>query len=485
MSPARRVATVLLPFAAGFFLSYVFRTINAAMWDRLAGDLHLGAGELGLITSAYFIAFAALQLPIGIWLDRYGPRRVQIVLLLVASTGAMFFAVSNSSVGLIVGRALIGAGFAGSLMAGLKAIVLWFPPQRAALASGWFMTLGALGAVAATVPVEQLLPVLGWRAVIVLFAGLTVLVAIWIALIVPEHRPSSSRGGAVASVNLRTIYRDPRFWRLAPLSATCIGASWALHGLWVAPWLAEVERLERADVVRQLFVIALALSASGLVLGAMSDRLQRRGVPLSSIIAGVSVTSIAAQLALVLGSPLPAWLPWCLIAGAGTATVLSYARLGEIFPNSASGRANGALNVLHFGAAFVLQLGVGAIVDIWPAAAGHHPPESYRAALGVVVALQVISLTWYLAPSRVGVLQHLAAHPIHTFAATLRLGPDRAWPYWQARRIWSGHLCAARDAAAAWRLAAIGSAGLCAVLSAALVVLHARVQALPYLVAVE
>ena len=182
------IATVLLPFAAGYYLSYVFRTISAVIASTLATEFNLGPAELGFMTSVYFLAFVAVQLPAGIALDRYGPRRVQSVLLLVAAAGSLLFAFAESVAGLMFGRALIGLGVATALMAGLKAIVLWVPPERVALANGYMIMLGALGAVTATAPAEWVIEYLGWRGLFVLLAWLCVVSALVIHLAAPEGR---------------------------------------------------------------------------------------------------------------------------------------------------------------------------------------------------------------------------------------------------------------------------------------------------------
>ena len=154
MSRARLIVCVLLPFAAGYYLSYLFRTINALIAGDLAAELNLTAADLGFLTSIYFLVFAAAQLPFGALLDRHGPKIIQSALLLLASAGALLFALADGLLGLVVGRALVGLGVALALMAGFKAIVVWFPPERVALANGWLVMLGALGAVTATAPAE-------------------------------------------------------------------------------------------------------------------------------------------------------------------------------------------------------------------------------------------------------------------------------------------------------------------------------------------
>ena len=155
LSSWRLVACVFLPFAAGYYLSYLFRTINTLISEPLAAELGLDAANLGLLTSVYFLVFGAVQIPVGALLDRFGPRRVQSVLLVVAAGGAALFAASTDLLGLLIARAMIGLGVAAALMAGLKAIVTWFPRERVALINGYMIMLGALGGVTATAPVRR------------------------------------------------------------------------------------------------------------------------------------------------------------------------------------------------------------------------------------------------------------------------------------------------------------------------------------------
>jgi len=392
------ILRVFLPFVFGYYIAFLFRTINAVMAAPLAKELGLGADDLGLLTSIYFLTFAAAQIPVGILLDRYGPRRVQSVLLLVAAVGSALFAVSDHFLMLLVGRALIGLGVASAMTAGLKALVLWFPGDRVPLLNGLMVMLGALGAVTATLPADLLLDWLSWRELFGVFAGLTAASAIIIYFIVPEANPVAS---GVISVGLRKVYADPRFWRLAPLSASCIGTAWALQGLWAAQWLKDVEGLDRAGVVIHLFAMAVALSLGAILLGVAADRLRKRGVGPGALLGLVAAVFIATQFALVLRLPLPSYLQWAVVAAVGAATVLSFAILAEYFPKQLAGRANGALNLFHIAAAFVVQYATGIVLQHWTPQAGHYPEIAYQTAFALNLALQVVAWIWFMFP-RVG-----------------------------------------------------------------------------------
>jgi len=392
----RRIARVFLPFAAGYYLSYLFRTINALIASHLSSDTGLGTADLGLLTSIYFLVFAAAQIPIGVLLDRFGPRRVQSVLLLLAAVGAGLFAVSTDFLSLLIARAMIGLGVAAALTAGLKSIVLWFPRERVALLNGYMIMLGSLGAVTATAPVEHLLAWMGWRQLFEVLAAATGATAILIYVVVPERGIALS----TASTSLSSVFSDRRFWRMAPLSATCIGSSWSMQGLWASPWLIEVEGFDRASLVRRLFMMSVVLSGGAWLFGMAVHHIKRRGIGAEVILAMVAVLFIAAESALILRAPLPSILPWSVVAIVGTATVVSFAVIADYFPPELAGRANGALNVLHFGWAFLAQYATGLILEQWPANDSHRSIQAYQVAFGLNVALQVAALVWFALPWR-------------------------------------------------------------------------------------
>ncbi|MDQ5906206.1 MAG: hypothetical protein QG590_687, partial [Pseudomonadota bacterium] len=161
MPSAKLHLGLLLPFAAAYFLSYFFRSANAVIGPELANDLGLSAGDLGLLTSTYLLAFCLAQLPLGMLLDRFGARRVESALLLIAATGAALFAIADDMAALATARAIIGLGVSACLMAAFKAFSQWYPPERQASLTGWMMTSGGLGALAATAPLEALLHLSG------------------------------------------------------------------------------------------------------------------------------------------------------------------------------------------------------------------------------------------------------------------------------------------------------------------------------------
>ncbi|HTE16620.1 MAG TPA: MFS transporter, partial [Burkholderiales bacterium] len=198
---ARLLAAVFLPFAAGYYCSFLFRNVNSVVFPELTQQFGLSPGMLGLLTSAYFITFAGAQLPLGILMDRYGPRRVNASMLLVAATGAVVFSFASGLPGLLLGRTLIGLGVAVCLMSSMTAFVIWFPRERTATLFGWMLLVGACGALSATKPIEMLMRVMDWRSLFLGLAALAITASVVIFAVVPEKsvtRPASTLRGQFA-----------------------------------------------------------------------------------------------------------------------------------------------------------------------------------------------------------------------------------------------------------------------------------------------
>ena len=400
--PVRLVLTVLAPFAAGYFLSYAYRAVNALVAPDLVRDVGMDASTLGVLTAAYLVAFALFQLPLGVLLDRFGPRRVQAALLCTAAAGSVVFSFGTDAPSLTFGRALIGLGFAGGLMAGFKAVVLWFPRQRHALANALIMSFGGLGLIAATVPAELAVRAIGWRGLFLVSAGITVLVAAVIFLVVPEHpRRPEAGSGARRSGGLGRIARDPFFWRLAPLVALTGGTHIGIHTLWAGPWFRDVAGLGRDGVALHLGVVAVAFLTGALAQGVIADLLGRRGVDLLHVMLGTLVLFLLAQIGILLELKEIAPLLWFVFGMAGQAGVLAYPSLAAWFGADFSGRAQTATNLLLFLCAFGIQAAIGMVIDLFPVTAdGGYDPAGYRWGFGIFFVAQLFALAWYFLTAR-------------------------------------------------------------------------------------
>lgn len=382
-------------FAAGYLLSYLFRTVNAVISPELTRELDLHPASLGFLTSAYFVAFAVMQIPVGMLLDRFGPRRVEPVLLVVAALGALLFARADGLAGLTVARALIGGGVSACLMAPLKGLAVWYPPERQASLAGWIMVAGGMGALAATTPLEMALQHVSWRVVFTALACATLAVAVWIWLRVPDvPGPRAAASFAVQWAGVARVFRHPRFWWIAPLGGFGMGAFMAIQGLWAVPWMMEVEGATRADAARTLFVVGVVTLGGYLFLGMFATRLAQRGVRSRHLFAaGFSLNALA--LAAIIAS-LPGSLAWWSLYGLGAvANILAFSVLNEGFPPELAGRANTAVNLLMFVGSFGAQWGMGLVAEGAREVAGASAATGLRYAFVVALVLDLATLAWF------------------------------------------------------------------------------------------
>jgi nitrate/nitrite transporter NarK len=392
-------------FAAGYFMSYGLRSVNAVLAPELTVALGLTHAQLGSLSSAYFLAFALMQAPLGVWLDRFGPRRVDAVLMGVAALGCATFALAQSPGALWLGRALIGAGVSGALMASLTAYRQWFPAERQTRLAAWMLVVGTVGVLATTVPVHWALPVLGWRGVFWVAAALLagIGVAIW-ALLPRDHEPSG-RGGASFLESLagyREVFANGYFWRMVLTAGVIQGGFVSMQSLWVGPWFGTVLGVEGAARADLLFAFNFGLMLCFLGLGWVAPRVgpERRALARVVVIVTVAVTALVFAIAWA-GGP-SAWWLWLAYAAAATFYTLVQPRVGLAFPSHLAGRALTGFNLVAFSCMFAIQWGFGLAIDAFRAN-GFDEPAAFRAAMAAYGGLHVACFALFVGwPKRWG-----------------------------------------------------------------------------------
>lgn len=381
---------IFLPFALGYYLSYLLRTVNAVISPALTAELKLTGGELGLLTSTYFLAFGLAQIPVGIALDRYGPRRVEAGLLLITAVGAALFALGEDFGALAGARALIGLGVSACLMGALKGFAMWYPAERQSSMTGFIMAAGALGALTASTPVEVMLPLLGWRGVFWIVAAVALLIAVLILMSLPDEAAHASRDTlrqALASVG--TIFCSRAFWRFAASSACFVGGFMAMQSLWAVPWLMHANGLDLAHAARELVVLNIGMLAGQLSIGVLGTHLARRGVrPLHLLRAGFA-GMLSVEFA-VLFDLAPLSVLWFLLGMLSAVNSQSYLAAASNFPRPLFARVSTAINLMAFAGAFLVQWGLGLALDELQAG-GLDMASALSAAFGGLITLQALS----------------------------------------------------------------------------------------------
>lgn len=400
-------ARIYFPFAAAYLLSYLLRMVNAIISPELTRELALTPSALGLLTGAYFVAFAVVQIPVGMLLDRFGPRRVEPVLLVLAGLGALGFALAGDVVGLIAGRALIGVGCAACLMAPLKGIAMWYAPERQASLAGWMMVAGGTGALLATAPLAAALSVMSWRGIFFVLAAVSFGAAVAIYLRVPDTPKNPHVVGLrVQWEGVARVFTHPRFWWIAPIGGFGMGSFMAIQGLWSVPWLMDVDGYARSEAANHLFAMGAVMLSGYVALGLFATRLARRGIQARHLFTtGWALTGFA-LLAMLLRFP-GSYLWWCAYGLGAIVNVLAFTVLNEGLPRELTARANTAVNLMMFAGTFAVQWGIGLVVELARARLELDQAAALRFAFAVVLVGYVLAYLWFL----LGWRRHTKPHP--------------------------------------------------------------------------
>ena len=396
--PRRAAVTVFLAFAFTYFFSALLRAVTATLAPTLSQEFSLQARDLGLLAGGYFLGFSATQLPLGAWLDRHGPRKVALGFLGVAVAGCLVFSAATGFAGLLAGRVLCGAGVSACLMAPLTGYRRWFEPTAQLRANSWMLMTGSLGMVASTLPVQWALPLVGWRPLFWVLAGLIVVSMAVIALAVPGWR-GAAPAAADAPQGYGTVWRHAYFQRLAPLGFFVYGGMVAMQTLWAGPWMQRVAGYTALESATGLFWINVSMLCTFWTWGMVNPWLLRKGFGADRLMAmGLPLCSVV-LLGIILAGPQAGGGAWALFCVSCTFVSLSQPAVAMAFPQALAGRALSAYNLVIFVGVFVVQWGIGLLVDAF-AAAGLPTVPAFQAAMAVYLACNAGAYAWFLLRGR-------------------------------------------------------------------------------------
>jgi MFS family permease len=403
---------VFLAFALAYFLSALIRAITATLSPTLTQEFALTAGDLGLLAGGYFLGFAATQLPLGAWLDRHGPKKVILWFLAVAVLGCVAFSLATSFAGLLAARILCGVGVSACLMAPLTGYRRWFDPGTLLRSNSWMLMTGSMGMVASTLPVQWLMPVLGWRPMFWGLAALVLLSMLLIGSLVPAWAavtPTAAPGAPDApdapdapAPSYAEVWRNPYFRKLLPLAFFSYGGLVAMQTLWAAPWMTKVAGYSALEAAAGLFWINVAMLLTFWAWGLINPWLARRGWHTDRLVTRVLPYSfVVLALIIVAPEPMLAWSGalWALYCVCCTVVSLTQPAVGMAFAPAMAGRALSAYNLVIFSGVFAVQWGVGLGID---ALRRIGLPEllAFQLTMGLFLLCCIMSYLYFLLPRR-------------------------------------------------------------------------------------
>ena len=400
-APRPQIAPMIGVICGAFILSQFYRTTVAVLAPELTRALSLTPESLGLLTGAFFIASAAMQIPVGVLLDRYGPRRVLPVLTLTAATGVVIFATAEAAAMLALGQFVIGAGCSGIFMGGLVLVARWFPKNRFATLSSILLAISVGGNLLTGTPLALAAEAFGWRGAILATAGLLLLVSALTLLLVrdapPGHawheRKPESLGQAIRAVGTILARRDIR--GILAMAFVTYASMVTIRGLWAGPYLADIHGLDTVNRGHVLFAMSLATLVGSLIYGPLDRRFDtRKGVVLSG---GLAVGAVLLTLAAFPDPGLPVVIGlFCLLALCGPYYVILLAHGRAFFADHLVGRAMSTMNFFTFAGVGVTQVLTGVVVGRFGEnAGGAHPIGAYRAVFIFLVVVLLAALALY------------------------------------------------------------------------------------------
>ena len=397
----RSAITVFLAFASAYFLSTLIRGITATLSPTLTVEMGLNARDLGLLAGGYFLGFSLTQLPLGSWLDRFGPKKVNLAFLAMAVLGCLAFATATSFMGLLAARMLCGVGLSACLMAPLTGYRRWFDASAQLRTNSWMLMTGSLGMLMSTLPVQWLMPLFGWRALFVglaVFVMLTMLLIAWLVPAWQNATPATDSEKFVTDSGYSEVWRNRYFWRMTPVGFFSYGGMVAIQTLWAGPWLTEVAGWTSVEAATGLFGINLTMLLTFWTWGLITPKLSRNGIHPDLLITWGLPLSLGVMCLLIIGADqLAGWTAVVLALFCLTSSFVSLAQpaVGQAFPAALAGRALSAYKLVIFSGIFVVQWGIGLAVDLFKSL-GWGTVASFQAAMTGFLICSVISYGYFL-----------------------------------------------------------------------------------------
>ena len=392
---------VFLAFAAAYFCSALVRAITATLSPVLTQEFSLHARDLGLLAGGYFLGFAAIQLPLGKWLDIHGPKRVSMGFLGLAVLGCLAFSWASSFVWLLAARVLVGMGLGVCLMAPLTGYRRWFDPATQLRSNSWMLMTGSLGMLSSTLPVQWLVPVIGWRPLFWILAVLILLAMAAIAWVTPgwpTQASASQDGGADSkepAPSYGDVWRNPYFRKMLPLGFFNYAGMVTMQTLWAGPWMIRVAGYTPLEAATGLFYLNACMLVTFWCWGFFNPRLARSGWSAERLIAWLAPASMLVLAFNIWAGASTGWVGWALFCVTSSVMGLAQPAVGMAFRPALAGRALSAYNLGIFGGIFVLQWGIGLLIDMFTGL-GLASTAGFQAAMAVFLCCCIASYAYFL-----------------------------------------------------------------------------------------
>ena len=382
-------------FAFGFFISNLLRSITATLTPALSSEFNLSAGNLGLLAGGYFLGFSIMQIPAGILLDRFGPKKVIGYFLIIALIGTISFALAKSFTGLLISRVFIGVGVAACLMGPLTGYRVWFEKKYQQRSNSWMLMVANIGFVTSTLPVQILIPVIGWRSIFIIIAALILISIVLISLFIPSWKTQINKVENTNIKSLSQIWRNKFFISLIPLAFFNYGGVQAIQTLWAGPWMLNVSGYNAIQSATGLFWINVTMLFSFLIWGYFLPKISSTRIESMKIVKlGLPISYLVLLVLIIMGEKAGATM-FALYILSSIVISLTQPAIALNFPSHLAGKSLTSLNVFLFSGTFFVQWIIGLMVD-FSRSLGANIVLSYQISFSIFLFACILSYLFFI-----------------------------------------------------------------------------------------
>ena len=396
--PIKKAVLIFFVFACGYFISALLRAITATLSPILTSEFNLTAGDLGLLAGGYFLGFASMQIPLGYLLDRHGPKKVVSSFLLIAIIGTIAFALAQSFSGLLISRILIGVGVSACLMGPLTGYRIWFADEYQQRANAWMLMVLSMGFVFSTLPVQLLLPVIGWRWIFGLISILIFLIIILTLLFIPSWETEDSNHEKNAG-SLSVVWKNKFFRSTIPLGLFNYGGMIAIQTLWAGPWMVRVAGYSPLESATGLFWINITMLIAFFIFGYILPKITKLGFESMQLMKFGLPISYLSLLVIIISGENAGAVHFTIYLLTSIVLTLTQPAVALSFPASLAGKSLTSFNLLIFVGTFIMQWGIGLVIDL-SQFLGKGEIQSFQISFFVYLVICIFSYLYFLLNNR-------------------------------------------------------------------------------------
>ena len=392
--PIKKAVLIFFVFACGYFISALLRAITATLSPLLTTEFNLTAGNLGLLAGGYFLGFASMQIPLGYLLDRHGPKKIVSSFLLIAIIGTVAFALAQSFSGLLISRILIGVGVSACLMGPLTGYRIWFADEYQQRANAWMLMVLSMGFVFSTLPVQILLPIIGWRWIFGLIAILILIVIVLTLLFIPKWG-TDNNNQETSPGSLSDVWKNNFFRSTIPLGLFNYGGMVAIQTLWAGPWMVRVAGYTPLESATGLFWINVTMLFAFFIFGYILPKITKLGIESMKLMKlGLPISYLSLLVIIILGENAGA-LHFTIYILTSIFLTLTQPAVALSFPTSLAGKSLTSFNLLIFVGTFIMQWGIGLIIDFCQFL-GREEVQSFKISFTVYLIICIFSYLYFI-----------------------------------------------------------------------------------------